>query len=133
MGRLDEEKLKNIVNEGIKNVSEEDLMKVLKKEEELRKKFERNTPLGKFLNDLKLFISLIKDYVNGEYKEIPWFTIAAITFALIYVLSPVDFIPDFIPVVGYTDDAFVMALVLMMVREDLYKYKEWKIQKELQS
>lgn len=34
---------------------------------------------------------------------------------LLYLLSPVDLVPDFVPVVGYADDAVVLALVLRSV------------------
>lgn len=34
---------------------------------------------------------------------------------LLYLLSPVDLVPDFIPVVGYADDAIVVALILRSV------------------
>lgn len=44
------------------------------------------------------------------------------------MLSPIDLIPDFIPVVGYVDDALVVAACLAMVESDLEIYKEWKKQ-----
>ena len=34
---------------------------------------------------------------------------------LVYLLSPIDLVPDFIPVIGYLDDAIVVALVLVLV------------------
>ncbi|WP_111720535.1 YkvA family protein [Homoserinimonas sp. OAct 916] len=34
---------------------------------------------------------------------------------LIYLLLPIDLIPDFIPVIGYADDAIVVAVVLRFV------------------
>lgn len=34
---------------------------------------------------------------------------------LIYLVLPIDLVPDFIPVVGYADDAIVVALVLRLV------------------
>ncbi|WP_029522237.1 YkvA family protein [Persephonella sp. KM09-Lau-8] len=130
---FDEEKLKKFVEENIPKVTEEDIQKVLDKEKELRKKFQGNTWLGQFIKDFKIMFSMVKDYMNGSYREVPWFTIAAVVVALLYVLSPVDFIPDFIPGVGYVDDAFVMGLVLMMIKEDLYRYREWKVQHELKN
>lgn len=38
--------------------------------------------------------------------------IVAIILALIYIVSPVDIIPDIIPVIGWVDDAIVALLVL---------------------
>ena len=45
-------------------------------------------------------------------KLIPLLTLA-------YVISPIDLIPDFIPVIGYVDDVTVIALVIRMIRKDL--------------
>lgn len=77
-------------------------------------------------NDIKLLVSVIKDYTSGEYREIPFKSIAAIAGAIIYFVSPIDAIPDFIPGVGYLDDASVIAYCLRFVHDDLEAYKVWK-------
>jgi len=38
-----------------------------------------------------------------------------LTLLLFYLASPIDIIPDFVPVIGYADDAIVVALVLRSV------------------
>jgi len=73
-----------------------------------------------------LLFSISKDYVNGNYTEIPKRSIIAILGGLIYFLSPVDVVPDFIPVMGFIDDIFVLNLVYKQVVKDLEKYKVWK-------
>ena len=50
-------------------------------------------------------------------------TVAAIIGTLLYVLSPADLIPDVIPVVGYLDDAAVLALCLKFAKHDVDEYK----------
>ncbi len=75
---------------------------------------------------LILLFAVAKDYVNGDYTEIPKRSIVAIVGGLIYFLSPIDVIPDFVPVLGYIDDIFVLNLVYKQVIKDLDKYKIWK-------
>ena len=52
----------------------------------------------------------------------PVSTIWAVLFALVWVVSPVDVIPDIIPGFGWVDDAFVIALVFRAIRKDLRRY-----------
>ncbi|NLW19559.1 MAG: DUF1232 domain-containing protein [Candidatus Cloacimonetes bacterium] len=100
--------------------------KILEKSEELLKKFEKIPVLGRYLVYIPTMLELINDYLHGRYKEIPYMSMIAIVGALIYVISPVDLIPDFIPVLGFLDDAAVMAACLELVMVDLNAYKEWK-------
>ena len=83
--------------------------------------------LEEIWNDLQLLFSIARDYINGSYKEVPTGSIVAIVAALIYFLSPIDVIPDFIPVIGFIDDIFVIGLVINQVRADLAKYEVWKM------
>ncbi|MCZ4225564.1 YkvA family protein [Pedobacter rhodius] len=73
-----------------------------------------------------LLFAIAKDYVNGDYTEIPKRSIIAILGGLIYFLSPIDVVPDFVPVLGFIDDVFVLNLVYKQVLKDLEKYKIWK-------
>ena len=52
--------------------------------------------------------------------------IAGIVFAFIYLLSPLDVIPDVIPVLGFTDDVSVFGLVLAGFAKEIQDYKEWR-------
>jgi uncharacterized membrane protein YkvA (DUF1232 family) len=83
-------------------------------------------PMTHLIDDGKLLISMVKDYWNKEYRAVPYWVIGATVSALLYVLSPVDLIPDFIPGVGYIDDAAVVSACLRMIRKDLARYREWK-------
>ena len=71
---------------------------------------------------------MVSDFANGSYREIPLETITAIVIAILYVVSPIDLIPDKIPVVGYVDDAAVVTFVLSQVHKDIDRYREWKQQ-----
>lgn len=108
------------------NFKEKDFKKILDEGEKLKDKFKENSKLNKYFEEFKLLFSLIKDYFNGNYREVPWNIIASVGGALLYVLSPIDLIPDFIPVIGYVDDVAVLAVCLNFVEKDLEKYKVWK-------
>lgn len=58
-------------------------------------------------------ISKIKVYLPAlhlalRHKKTPWLAKAIAAFALIYAISPIDIIPDFIPIVGYLDDLLIL-------------------------
>jgi uncharacterized membrane protein YkvA (DUF1232 family) len=46
--------------------------------------------------------------------------------ALVYFLNPIDLIPDFMGVIGFTDDAIVLAFVFKSIRDELIKYCDWR-------
>ena len=86
--------------------------------------------VGSLLSDIPLLVSLVKSYIDGEYKEIPYNTIVAVVATLLYVISPIDIIPDIIPVVGFADDAVAVAFCMKMIHDDLEKYKTWRDQRD---
>lgn len=82
--------------------------------------------IGPYLEDAQYLCYMVYDFARGKYNEVPLGTIIAITGILLYVLSPVDLIPDVLPVVGLTDDVSVIAFALKYVGKDLQKYKVWR-------
>ena len=104
--------------------TKDDVRRVLGREEEILSK--ARGPLGEFVKIIKLLFSVVKDYASGNYKELPWTTIAAIVGTLLYVFSPIDLVPDFIPVAGLLDDAAVIGICLAGIAHDLKRYERWK-------
>lgn len=82
--------------------------------------------LAEFQTSTQLLLRMVKAYSNGTYKNLPWKSLVSIVAVLIYFVSPIDLIPDFLPVIGITDD---IALVLWLIRtlgEDINKFSEWE-------
>lgn len=61
---------------------------------------------GKFKSEISFYRKLASD------KRCPKVTKCFIGMAVAYALSPVDLIPDFIPVIGHMDDAVIVPLLL---------------------
>ena len=114
--------------ESVTHIEEDDVQSAANSGEEKVNALAKAIPqaLKALWSDIQLLISVIRDYSTGEYREIPFGSIAAIAAAILYFVSPVDAIPDFIPVIGYLDDAAVIAFCLRLVHEDLEIYKAWK-------
>ena len=108
-------------------VTENDVFEVMNRADEIRDRVESNGPLKRFVKDVSLMSSLIGDYWNRSYREIPWWAISAVVAALAYVLSPIDLIPDILPLVGFIDDAMVVGACLLLVEQQLAEYEAWKL------
>jgi uncharacterized membrane protein YkvA (DUF1232 family) len=78
------------------------------------------------LAKLRLLWMVLRDYANGSYRKLPWKAVAALTAALIYVVTPFDLIPDFLGPLGFTDDILVVALTWGLVKQELRDYCAWK-------
>ncbi len=107
-------------------VGENDVNDILNKEEKMKGFFQHVDALKKYWDDACTVFSLLKDRYTGAYKETPWRTIAALVGALLYVLTPLDLIPDFIPLLGFADDAVVFGFALNFAKPELEAYRAWK-------
>lgn len=53
-------------------------------------------------------------YLAARDPRTPWYAKALALAIAAYALSPIDLIPDFIPVLGYLDDAILLPLAIML-------------------
>ncbi|HYX10206.1 MAG TPA: YkvA family protein [Bacteroidales bacterium] len=86
--------------------------------------------LRKVREKITLSISLLKDYTAGRYRDIPRSNILLIIAGLLYLVSPVDAIFDFLPG-GFIDDATVLIWVFSLIQEELDNYAVWRMQQEI--
>ncbi|MBI9041958.1 YkvA family protein [Lutibacter sp.] len=81
--------------------------------------------LGDQMNNFKLLLEMVKDHWNGNFKiNAASFTI--IIGAIVYVISPLDAIPDMIPVLGWIDDVSILAFAMTKIQSVLNEYRVYK-------
>ena len=86
-----------------------------------------STPIWSFLlSNLGTFIRMIKAYLQGKYRIIPYGTIIKLIIAAVYIFFIFDLIPDFIPIVGWLDDIAVATWVLHSIRKDIQRFRNWE-------
>lgn len=107
-------------------VHRKDLGDLLERQQAIEDKVRNSGKLRRFGTDIRLMFSMLRDYWQGNYREVPWKSIAAIAGALVYVLNPLDLIPDLLLGFGFLDDAGVVAACLALVESDLLRYAAWK-------
>ena len=89
--------------------------------------------LDRFLENTKLFIAIIKDYLTAKYRKIPYWIICTIVFTVLYVFNPLDVLPDFIPVAGQLDDVAVVMICARLSEREIRRYNKWKETNALRS
>ena len=108
------------------------IAKVVENQQKIDRKLRSKKALKVFLEHGKLLLQLVLDYFKGNYREIPYWAIGAAALALVYVLSPVDMLPDIIPGLGYLDDATILAFCIKLLEVELDRYREWRKTHEAQ-
>ncbi len=87
--------------------------------------------LGGIRAKLNSVVGLVKNYASGEYRDVSKGSIISVVAALIYFVSPVDLVPDFIPMLGFADDLALLTFVVSKLSDELEKFQLWEMNKDL--
>lgn len=104
---------------------DQNIRDVASKAADIKKKFLNQKSLRQWADLGQVLLSLVSDYISGKYREIPYWVLSAVSLALLYVLNPLDLIPDVFIGVGYLDDVTVLAFCIKLVEKELEKYKQF--------
>lgn len=130
---------------GISGKYEKEAEKILKDREKMQKLISKvlmlcdklsNIPdigsikIGTAFKYVPVACLMIKDYMNGDYRAVPLASILTITGAFLYLVSPVNIIPNTIPGVGVIDDVLVVTYAINAVCNDIESYWIWKCSTE---
>jgi uncharacterized membrane protein YkvA (DUF1232 family) len=72
-------------------------------------------PVGNVIDRAKALPRLLRDVRRGTYADLPKSRTFLWLLALVYLVSPVDILPDLLPIIGVTDDAGVAVWLLTSV------------------
>ncbi|MFE8697909.1 YkvA family protein [Cytobacillus sp. FJAT-53684] len=104
---------------------------LLKKSAQKAKK--NKTSLSGVWEKFQLLMELVKSWSNGEYRDISKKTIVFMIASILYFVSPIDVIPDFLIGIGIVDDAAVITFALKQLSGELDKFKAWKLKQPIQA
>ena len=91
---------------------------------------QNSTQLKELKSKLEILIRMIQAHLSGDYRSFPASSILLIVFGILYFVTPVDVIPDFIPALGFTDDASVIFLIARKLNRDIEAFSKWESVKE---
>lgn len=94
--------------------------------EKLRKVAEKDESKRELFDSVKIIIRMVRSQLSGEYDAFSAKSLFLLVFALLYFVIPTDMIPDFIPLIGFTDDITVLYYVVSSLAEDISLYREWE-------
>ena len=80
-----------------------------------------NTP-SVITQDLQSFIPMLRAIFKRQYK-MPWGTLFWTILCLLYFASPIDFVPDILPILGFADDGAFILFVLVLWHTDLSRFR----------
>lgn len=79
-----------------------------------------------FVQQLQLIVRMVRAHFRGSYRAFSASTLLSLVFGLIYFITPIDLIPDFIPALGLTDDISLVYFILKGMTEDIKRFKDWE-------
>jgi len=93
-----------------------------------QKAMQKKAALEGVWEDLMALFRLLKAWISGDYKGVSWQTILLVLTAVLYFVVPVDVIPDFIIMLGFFDDAAIIAYVIHSIKEELDSFLQWEVE-----
>lgn len=91
-----------------------------------RKSLKNGGQLGGVTEDLKLLLALGNAWWRGEYRSISSQALLAVVAALLYFVSPLDAIPDWLLGIGFLDDIAVLGWLMSTWKGELQAFRDWR-------
>ncbi|AGX03569.1 MULTISPECIES: YkvA family protein [Bacillaceae] len=86
----------------------------------------RKNSLSEVWDKLQLLFELIKAYSKGQYRDISAKTAVTVIAGILYFVSPLDLVPDFLAGIGILDDAAIIGFIIKQIANELERFKLWR-------
>ena len=80
-----------------------------------------------YVTEIKSLVRLVDAYRRGDYRDIDAGDVRKIVAGLVYLVMPVDVVPDFLgPVLGFVDDIVVLRWIIRTLRNEIQRFEAWE-------
>ncbi|MGY8977665.1 MAG: YkvA family protein [Cytophagales bacterium] len=86
--------------------------------------------INELLEHVQLFLRMIKKSFSGEYSSFSNKTLLSLVFGLLYFVTPMDVVPDFIPLLGFSDDLSIIYFIIKNFKSDIEAFKVWELNQQ---
>lgn len=94
--------------------------------ETVEKAGRHKSSLGSIFDELMALARLVRSWASGEYRQVSAQTKLLVVGGLLYFLSPVDLVPDFLAGLGLLDDAVLLGWIASSLRHELELFRQWE-------
>ncbi|MGM0805900.1 MAG: YkvA family protein [Bacillota bacterium] len=81
-------------------------------------------------SQVKALVRMVKSYKRGDYRDVSKKSLLLVVAGLLYFVSPIDAVPDFLIGAGLLDDATVLAFIFSTLSTEIEAFQTWEEEKE---
>jgi uncharacterized membrane protein YkvA (DUF1232 family) len=81
-------------------------------------------------SQVKALVRMVKSYKKGDYRDVSKKSLLLVVAGLLYFVSPIDAVPDFLIGAGLLDDATVLAFIFSTLSTEIAAFQTWEEEKE---
>ncbi len=81
-------------------------------------------------SQVKALVRMVKSYKRGDYRDVSKKSLVLVVAGLLYFVSPIDAVPDFLIGAGLLDDATVLAFIFSTLSTEISAFQTWEEEKE---
>jgi len=75
--------------------------------------------------DFKTLVAMCRDSIKGRYELDKW-SVSVVVGTILYVVSPLDAIPDLVPVLGWLDDVTIVGYAINKLSNEIIRYRNFQ-------